>query len=144
MGEAESRLVPKSLSWFAVLFQALAGKQPLAAEELPSAGNDANQLAGLDETLATLAIELGKAGWPVARIRAHALARLVAGESWPHPVDLSLVRAVGPARYAAALESARRTLGLWTLTELPPSTRTDLNADERRLLADVPTHHGVG
>jgi hypothetical protein len=37
---------------------------------------------------------------------------------------------------------ARDRFGLTVLTVLPPSRRTRLDADERRLLAEVPPHFG--
>ena len=91
----------------------------------------------VEEILSALAL----AGWPPERIRDHAEQTREADEPWPHPIDLDAVRAVGPARWYALLGSALTTLGL-DVDPQKPSNRTTLNADERRLLQDVPPHHG--
>lgn len=81
---------------------------------------------------------LERAGWPVARIEAIARARFEAEESWPFPVSREVI-AVGPAQWYALVAEARTLLGLDGDVQ-PPPTRTALNADERRLLSDVPPH----
>jgi len=83
-----------------------------------------------------VALEL--AGWPAARIEAVARARFDAEEPWPFPVSREVV-AAGPARWYALVAEARTLLGLDGDVQ-PPPTRTALNADERRLLSDVPPH----
>ena len=71
-----------------------------------------------------------------------ARSRRDAGQEWPFPVPAEWPREAGFARWSAAIDEAHRLLGV-DLTFLPPSNRTSLTADERRLLADVPPHHGV-
>lgn len=94
---------------------------------------------GADAAVAALAA----AGWDAVRIGAHAHA--VAGaEPWPHPVPADARGSIGAAEFHAALIRTREALGLAVLTVLPPSTRTRLDADERRLLADAPPHFGRG
>jgi UTP--glucose-1-phosphate uridylyltransferase len=46
---------------------------------------------------------------------------------------------LGPAQAHAVLNQARQAMGVWET--LPPSERSELDADERRLLADKPPHH---
>jgi len=88
-----------------------------------------------------LASQMAADGWPAERVAAHARDTLAAGGVWPHPVAADLLADVGAARFQAALTDLRRHLGVWTLTTRPPSHRTVLNADERRLVAEVPPHH---
>ena len=80
-------------------------------------------------------------GWPAERIAEHAREVVAAEQPWPHPVPPALRLGCGPAQLHAALASARGLLGLTTLEVRAPSRRTNLNADERRLLAEVPPHH---
>ena len=58
------------------------------------------------------------------------------------PVPDALRAGLGAAQLYAAIGGARERYGLEALTVLPPSRRTRLDADERRLLADVPPHFG--
>ena len=84
---------------------------------------------------------LADAGWDAPRIAEHA--RALAGVApWPHPVAAGRRGGIGPAEFHAALIRTREALGVDALDVLPPSARTTLNADERRLLADVPPHFG--
>ena len=78
------------------------------------------------------------AGWGAEAIRTIAYDRSTAEEPWPFPVGRDVV-AAGPAQWYALLREARMLLGLDGEVR-PPSTRTALSADERRLLADVPPH----
>lgn len=84
--------------------------------------------------------QLTRVGWPPQRIAAHAAAERAAGRPWPHPVDPAERGGLGPAQFHAALASLRQELGLDGLVAAPPSARTTLTADERRLLADAPPH----
>ena len=78
------------------------------------------------------------AGWPPAAIAAIARARFDAEEVWPFPATRDVV-AAGPARWYALVGEARTLLGLDGVVQ-PQPTRTELTADERRLLSDVPPH----
>ena len=80
-------------------------------------------------------------GWTTERIHAHARAVVAAEQPWPHPVPEALRRGCGPAQLHAAVARARELLGLVTLEVRTPSRRTQLTADEKRLLAEVPPHH---
>lgn len=85
---------------------------------------------------------LEREGWPVTRIRAHAQQRREAGQPWPHPVSREQRAGVGAAQLAAALAAVMADLGLQGRTRGPAPARP-LTQDERRLLADVPPHHGA-
>ena len=73
---------------------------------------------------------------------AAARTELAAERIWPHPVPAGLRAGCGAAQLAAALGRARELLGLSTLETRGPSARTKLNADELRLMREVPPHHG--
>lgn len=90
-----------------------------------------------DDVVAALAAS----GWDAVRIAAHANA-LTGHQPWPGPVTACQRGGIGAAEFHAALIRTRQALGLAALTVLPPSNRTRLDADERRLLADVPPHFG--
>lgn len=81
---------------------------------------------------------LEDAGWSAEVICAIAYDRSAAEEPWPFPVRREVV-AAGPAQWYALVGHVRTLLGLDGEVR-PPSTRTSLSADERRLLTDVPPH----
>lgn len=89
-----------------------------------------------------LVTQLAEHGWNAAAIREHAVACHAREEVWPHQVPPELRAGLGAAQWFAALGELRDRLDVVVLEERPPSTRTQLNADERRLLADVPPHFG--
>lgn len=91
--------------------------------------------------LELLVTQLGAAGWDRGRLADHARA-VAATAPWPHPIPDALRSGLGAAQLYAAVTGARARLGLEVLTVLPPSRRTALDADERRLSADVPPHFG--
>ena len=115
-------------AWHAAIAFALTGERlDLGAQAVPDPD--------------ALARELEEAGWPAERVTAHA--QHAAGvQPWPHPVPDDLRAGLGAAQLHAAVARARDRLGLTVLTVLPPSRRTRLDADERRLLVEVPPHFG--
>lgn len=112
-----------SAPWHAVIGLALVGERlDLGLQERPDA--------------AALVADLAARGWDRDRIDA-----LAHGTSpWPFPLSDADRAGLGSAQLFAALRDARRALGLEVLEVRPRSRRTDLDADERRLLADVPPH----
>ena len=110
--------------WHSALALALTGERlDLGKQERPDA--------------AELVSELAARGWD--RDRIEALARVA--PVWPIPVEPADREGLGAAQWLAALREARRGLGLESLIVRPRSPRGLLNADERRLLADVPPHY---
>lgn len=91
--------------------------------------------------LNALVDQLDDHGWDADRIADHARAT-VGRLPWPHPVPDALRYGLGAAQLHAAIGRARARYGLEVLDVLPPSQRTRLDADERRLLGDVPPHFG--
>ncbi|MFT3860534.1 hypothetical protein [Micropruina sp.] len=81
-------------------------------------------------------------GWDASALRAHADAVIAANRVWPHPVPDDLRQRVGSAQLFAAVQRTQRELGLFGQVAAPAAAR-GLDADERRLMADVPPHHGV-
>ncbi|MGC4153799.1 MAG: hypothetical protein QM628_12045 [Propionicimonas sp.] len=114
--------------WHAAIGYALVG------EELPLAE------PGRPDPVRLMA-ELAEAGWDAGRIHSHARAVVEAEQPWPHQIPAELRQGCGAAQLHAALGRTRAFLGVLTLETRAPSTRTRLDADEQRLLRDVPPHY---
>lgn len=123
-------------AWPDLVALALTGVPLDAAGAAPAGGS-----GGGPADPEVIAAALAAAGWDAEAIRAHALAELASGRGWPHIVDPSARRGTSPAQFWAVVKDVRRVLGLETLAVAAPSRRTVLDADERRLLADLPPHH---
>ena len=89
-----------------------------------------------------LVAALAEHGWTAERVAEHARTTVAAEQPWPHPVPSGLRAGCGAAQFHAVLNRARLALDLVVLETRPPSTRRRLNADEVRLLREVPPHHG--
>ncbi|MDR1449725.1 MAG: hypothetical protein LBI84_05930 [Propionibacteriaceae bacterium] len=113
-------------SWESSLAAALTG----ADLDLPAVGSAASLVDALAER-----------GWTAEAIAGQARAAWASGAGWPYPADAAALARFGAARWEAALSDLRGRLGLAVAVQ-PPSRRTRLSADERRLLAEVPPHHG--
>ncbi len=88
-----------------------------------------------------LLAELAAAGWPQNRIVEHANEVASSGGVWPHPIPQGLRAGLGAAQLAANLLVARQACNLLVLEVRPPSRRATLDADERRLMDEVPPHY---
>lgn len=90
--------------------------------------------------LARVIIERSPDG--LAGLAARVAERRRAGEVWPYPIPDDLAAGLGAAQRHAALGDLIDRLQL----DLPPSTRILVDrppdADDRRLLTEVPPHHG--
>lgn len=85
--------------------------------------------------------ELAEHGYDAARLldmRTEAQQRQA---PWPFPVPIEELRALGFARFDAALAETRRALGLDGLAARPQARRP-LDRDEQRLSSDRPPHWG--
>lgn len=74
-------------------------------------------------------------------VRRAVLAARAAG-SWPFEVPTELRAGLGAAQYAAAWTAVLAELGSLSSCTQPVVPDRALTADERRLLADRPPHHG--
>lgn len=95
----------------------------------------------VDDAGGDLPAALAQIGWDRAAVVSHARAVLAGGGVWPHPVPDELRLSLGSARLLAGIQRAQAELGLFGESAAPPVARR-LNADERRLLGEVPPHHG--
>ncbi|WGT46755.1 hypothetical protein [Tessaracoccus lacteus] len=84
---------------------------------------------------------LARAGFDAVALGALRRERQHARQPWPFEVPIADLRAVGFARFDAALAALRRDLGLTGLEPATPAHRR-LNRDEQRLVADRPPHWG--
>lgn len=76
------------------------------------------------------------------RVRAHAVEARAGAETWPYEIPAELREGLGAAQYAAAWTALTTALGPLTANARPVLTDRALTADERRLVADRPPHHG--
>ncbi|MHA6510980.1 hypothetical protein [Tessaracoccus sp. Z1128] len=90
-------------------------------------------------TPSALVDELAGLGFDAGALAALRAQRQRAREPWPFAVPLEVRRALGFARFDAALAEAREALGLTGATPAPQGTRP-LDRDELRLAADRPPH----
>ena len=105
----------------------------LTGEDLP--------IRDTDGTTEDFLAALEAVGWPPDRVRHHASQEWEQETVWPYPLPPHSLDSVGAARWYAALTDVRAVLGL-DAVRLPPSRRTVLTPEERRLMADLPPHHG--
>lgn len=90
-----------------------------------------------------LAAEL-RATVGVARLVEHVQEVRAAGRAWPHQVPGELMDGLGHAQFAAALASLQRELALSSQGVVRTGDRPEpMTADLRRLLDEVPPHHGT-
>lgn len=117
-----------SAAWHRAIAWALVGEElDLGVQDLP----DPQELAA----------QLATRGWTPERVRARALAAHDE-QAWPFPVPDAVRSGLGAAQLHAAIAAARAHFGLQVFEVRPPSRRTTLDADERRLMSDVPPHFG--
>lgn len=73
----------------------------------------------------------------------HLLSTRAAGRPWPHEVPADLMLGLGYAQFAAALSQLRSALALDEPGRPPRVGRTQATTPaDRRLLDEVPPHHG--
>lgn len=110
---------PATPDWHAALAYALTGARlPVTPARAPDPK--------------ALLTELATFGWGSEQLAA------VAGVA--HAVPPDLMTGLGPAQFWAALAQLRREVGASGVVPQAPTRRTDLTAEEERLLADRPPH----
>ncbi|NHB84452.1 hypothetical protein G7085_07090 [Tessaracoccus sp. HDW20] len=92
-------------------------------------------------SVASLPDDLAAAGYDADRLAGIRHAAQEGQRPWPFAVPLEERRALGFARFDAALAEARRVLGLDGLNR-HLQARRPLDRDEQRLSADRPPHWG--
>lgn len=85
--------------------------------------------------------QLAEAGFDAVTLQGLREQRQEARLPWPFEVPLEERRAIGFARFDAALATLRQETSLTGLRPTRPASRA-LNTDERRLVADRPPHWG--
>jgi hypothetical protein len=122
----------RSARWHQALAYAVTGRcwPELGQQEAPD-------LTELDARLRT--------GLDPESLRGYVHRTLAAGKSWPHPVPTELMAGLGYAQFTAALTALRSGLGLDGPTRVAaePAAGQPASAAERRLLEEVPPHHGT-
>ncbi|QGN33616.1 hypothetical protein [Microlunatus sp. Gsoil 973] len=116
--------------WNATLAYAITGQQ----WSLPESGRP-------DPVLIAREIELRFPGG-LAAVRSTITERRRAGESWPYQIPAGLRAELGAAQWLAALGDLSRRLGVGPQPERPVLSDRKPDADEERLLREVPPHHG--
>ena len=78
----------------------------------------------------------------ISGLRPEILAHLRAGEPWPYPVPADLRVGLGAAQWLAAVTRLRELLAVGPQPDRPLLSDRRPDADEERLLREVPPHHG--
>ena len=81
------------------------------------------------------------AGWDQETLCRHAWAQWDQKEPWPHPIPPGSLEGISAAQWYATLSAVRTALGVDQVPH-PPSKPRDLSQAERRLVQDLPPHHG--
>lgn len=126
----EANPAPDATDWFVAVGLALTGASlpaPVDAAPVQPAAI-AGWLAGL--------------GWTPDRLAEHRHACRDDNRPWPHPVPVTLLGAGTAARLHALVAEVRGLTGTSGLVATQRPGQRVLTADDRRLLADVPPHHG--
>jgi hypothetical protein len=128
---AEASAADGTLRWHQALAYAVTGRRYAELGE-----QAAPDLRGLAQALESAA---GDDSLP-----RHVRETLEAGEPWPHPVPADLMTGLGYAQFSAALAQLRSELDLTRPAGMPPRVGASqpLSPADRRLLDDVPPHHG--
>jgi hypothetical protein len=115
--------------WHAALAYALLGRVP----------NGLREAGRTDLTLLLSDLDHQPGGLAAIRFE---IANARAAGSWPRRPPSVLTTGLGPAQFAAALAELRRRLGVDDDSVRRVRSSRRLDADEQRLQAEVPPHHG--
>jgi len=85
---------------------------------------------------------LAEHGWSIDQLQEHRAACQSAGVAWPHPLAAEQRQKISAARFAALMAEIRQAAGLVGPVRVRQSN-VQMTAADRRLLQDVPPHHGA-
>lgn len=77
-----------------------------------------------------------------AELQQEIITRLQRGERWPYEVPADLRAGLGAAQWLAAVNGLRERLEIGPQPDRPLRSDRSPDADEQRLLREVPPHHG--
>lgn len=117
--------------WNAALAYAISGRR---WDDLAEAGTP-------DLALVADRIRQRFPGGPSA-LQAEITSRRQAGEPWPYDLPADLRAGLGAAQWLAAVAELRQRLAVGPQPDRPVLSNRRPDADEQRLLRDVPPHHG--
>lgn len=86
---------------------------------------------------------LAALGMDADRLDAIRAGRVGAGQPWPVPVPAELRQGLGPAQLLATIQACREMLGLRQRQARVRDASAPLDPGDRRLLAELPPHHGL-
>ena len=89
-----------------------------------------------------IAAWLARRGWDVERLRRRAGNVRAEGGRWPAAVGPERREGLGPAQFQALLRQVLLVLGLDHATPVLRDATTPMDATDRRLVAELPPHHG--
>lgn len=92
-----------------------------------------------DDLLAALAAQ----GVDADRLDGVRTSRVAEAQPWPFPVPAELRRGLGPAQLLATVQACQQALGLRQRQARVRDASGPLDGDDRRLLAELPPHHGL-
>jgi len=85
---------------------------------------------------------LARQGWDVVRLEERARAVRQAGQRWPAAVGADRRGGMGAAQFQALLRQVLLVLGLDHAAPVLRDATTPMDAVDRRLVAELPPHHG--
>ncbi len=94
---------------------------------------------GPDDLLAALASQ----GFDADRLGQLRTGRMADAQPWPCPVPAKLRQGLGAAQLQAIIQTCQQSLGLRQQQARVRNASAPLDRDDRRLLAELPPHHGL-
>ena len=99
-----------------------------------------DELASTDA--AQIVAWLARHGWSCGRLEQRARLMREAGQRWPAPVSAERREGLGAAQFQARTRQVLLELGLDHARPVLRDASTPMDAADRRLVAELPPHHG--
>lgn len=130
--------------WFVALGLALVAQRLTPPGAAAFSGDDEAHDDAPDDGVSVAAVTawLADQGWTPERVQQHREQCRADGVPWPHPVPPQELGPGTAARFLALLAQVRAALGVTGLVATQRPEHRVIGPAERRLLADVPPHHG--